>query len=416
MDKPIAKRPAIYRYRYYWIGGFLFVLFLGYIFTIASGGKKLRVNQDNFMYATAKVDKFLEYVETEGLVQPSLTLKINTQEAGVVSRIVADNGSTLEQGDTILILENRTLVNELEEEKNSYESKLLSFREKELALRKSSLTLRQSILDAEYTLDNLERKFELEREEFNMGVKSKAQLETAYKEYEHQKRKTELQLEMLHNDSIMAILSHELFENEMEREKRGYQRSMERLSKLVVRAPISGQLSSLQASFGQNINNNQTIADIKVLNPFKLEARISEYYIDRIVPGLSAAVIDQGNRYALEITRVIPEISDRSFKIDLRFSDTQPDNVRIGKSYRVQVELDQPQDAVVIPRGDFFPVTGGQWIYKVNPSSNKAVKAYISIGRQNPHNYEIVSGLEPGDKVIISGYATFGDADELILK
>lgn len=416
MDKPIEKRSVLYRFRYYFIGGGLFMLLLVYIIIVASGGRRLKVNADNLIYATANMDKFLEYVETEGVIQPSLTLQVNTSEGGVVAGIIADNGTMLEKGDTILVLENTTLVNELNDEKNSYESKLLSFKEKELILEKSSLTLRESIMEAEYNLDNLETKFELEKEEYDMGVKSKAQLEAARKDYEHQKRKSRLQLEMLRNDSVTAILSREIFESDIDREKRNYLRSMERISALVVRAPIAGQLSSLQAALGQTIAPNNPVADIKVLDPFKLGASISEYYIDKIVPGLAAYVIDQGVRYPLEITKVIPEINERIFKIDLKFAGEQPDNVRIGKSYRIQVELDQPQDAIVIPRGDFFTVTGGHWVYKVNQSSNKAVKAYITIGRQNPHNYEVLSGLEPGDRVIVSGYSNFGDADELILK
>lgn len=153
-----------------------------------------------------------------------------------------------------------------------------------------------------------------------------------------------------------------------------------------------------------------------MLDQFKIHTSLSEYYIDRITTGLPATVNYQDEKYPLKITRVVPEVKDRTFDVDLVFCEKMPDNVRIGKSYRVQVELGQPEDAVVIPKGNFFQYTGGQWIYKLDESGNRAVKVPITVGRQNPRQYEIIEGLKAGDRVITSGYDTFGDAEELILK
>ena len=152
------------------------------------------------------------------------------------------------------------------------------------------------------------------------------------------------------------------------------------------------------------------------MDNFKIHTRLSEYYIDRVQVGLPASVTYQGKKYPLRVSKVVPEVKDRQFDVDLVFTETMPDNVRIGKSFRVQVELGQPETAIVIPRGDFFQTTGGQWIYKLNKSGDRAVKTPISVGRQNPVQYEIVSGLQAGDRVVVSGYANFGDVEELVIK
>ena len=233
-------------------------------------------------------------------------------------------------------------------------------------------------------------------------------------EYNYNLKKTALQMESLSHDSAMTIIRKDLLRNEMERGQKKYLRSMERLEGLVVRAPINGQLSYVKATPGQQVGSNSNIAEIKVLDQFKIHTQLSEYYIDRITTGLPATVNYQGKRYPLKITKVVPEVKDRMFDVDLVFTGEMPENVRVGKSFRVQIELGQPEDALIMPRGNFYQATGGQWIYKV--SGDKAIRTPLTIGRQNPQQYEVSEGLLAGDQVIITGYDTFGEAEELILK
>jgi multidrug efflux pump subunit AcrA (membrane-fusion protein) len=167
--------------------------------------------------------------------------------------------------------------------------------------------------------------------------------------------------------------------------------------------------------WGERVSAGSSIGMLKIIDQFKINTRISEYYIDRIAIGLPATVVYQDKKYPLKITKVNPEVKDRQFEVDLVFTEEQPDNIRIGKNYRIQIELGQPEDALVIPKGNFFQTTGGQWIFKLNSSGNKAVKTPVSIGRQNPQQYEILDGLNPGDRVIVTGYGNFGDAEEVVL-
>jgi len=416
MDKPITKKPVYYRYRYYILGIILFIGLLIYVGITASGGRKLRTEVDNLIIGDVVAGKFLEYVDVEGVVQPILTIKINAREAGSVDRIIAEEGLMLNQGDTILLLSNPELVRSIEDQQDEWEKQLISYQEKEIEMEQKSINLQQQVLQTIYELNRLEKSFALDEEEFRMGVKSKAQLDVQRDEFEFKSRSTALQLEGLRHDSTATILRSELMKNDLERERKKYVRAQERMDNLVVRSPIAGQLSFVRVTPGQQIQSTESIAEVKVLDQFKICAALSEYYIDRIMTGLPGTITWQGKKYPLRITKVVPEVKERNFDVDLVFTNEIPDNVRIGKSFRVQIELGQPEDALVIPRGDFFQTTGGQWIYKINSNGTKAVRVPIIIGRQNPQQYEITSGLEPGDKVIVTGYSTFGDAQELILK
>ena len=414
MDFKIEKKPWYIRYRYYLLSGAAFLVFLIYVISLSLGPRTLRVEKDNIMIAEVVDGKFMEYVDVEGLVQPILTIKVNTTESGSVARIVNEEGSMLKQGDTILVLSNPELMREIEDERDNWENQRYSYKEREIEMEQKSLSLKQQTLQAQYEMNRLQKNFGLEKEEYEMGIKSKAQLEVALEEYNYNLQKTALQMESLSHDSVMTVVRKELLRNEMERGQKKYLRSMERMDGLVVRAPIDGQLSYVNATPGQQVASNQNIAEIKVLDQFKIHTQLSEYYIDRISTGLPATINYQGKRYPLKITKVVPEVKDRMFDVDLVFTGEMPDNVRVGKSFRVQIELGQPEEAIVMPRGNFYQATGGQWIFKVN--GDKAVKIPLSIGRQNPQQYEVTSGLKPGDLVIINGYDTFGEAEELLLK
>ena len=416
MDIKLEKKPWYIRYRYYLMAGGAFILFLIYVISLSLGPQKLRIDADNIQLAEVKNGKFMEYVDVEGLVQPILTIKVNTREAGSVERIVAEEGTPMKKGDTILVLTNPDLMRDIEDQRDEWENQRYSYREREIEMEQKSLTLKQQSLQAQYEMNRLQKSFGLDKDEYQMGIKSKAQLEVSEDEYNYHVKKTELQMESLRHDSTMTVVRKELLRNEMERGQKKYLRSMERLEALVVRAPIDGQLSYVNATPGQQVSSNSNIAEIKVLDQFKIHAQLSEYYIDRITTGLPATVNYQGKRYPLRITKVVPEVKDRMFDVDLVFTGEMPENVRVGKSFRVQIELGQPEDALVMPRGNFYQATGGQWIYKVNASKDKAVRVPLTIGRQNPQQYEVSEGLQAGDLVIITGYDTFGEAEELILK
>ena len=416
MDKKLPKKSFLQKYKFHLLGATIFLFFLIYVLFSVSGGRKLRVDNEKISIADVTEDKFLDYVDAEGIVHPILTIKLNAMESGMVQQIVAEEGAMLNKGDTVLVLQNPELERVIEEQQDEWEKQRVLYEEKKVEMEQKSILLRQQTLQARYELNRLEKDFELGQEEFAMGVKSKAQLDVQKEEYNYKTKSTALQLEGLRHDSAATRLHRELMDNDLERARKSTAHVRGRMDNLVVRAPISGQLSFLNVTLGQRVGQTENIGEIKVMDNFKLNTRLSEYYIDRVMVGLPASVTYQGKKYPLKVSKVIPEVKDRQFEVDLVFVGEQPDNVRIGKSFRVQVELGQPETAVVIPRGDFFQTTGGQWIYKLNKSGDRAIRTPITIGRQNPTQYEILSGLAPGDKVVVNGYANFGDVEELVIK
>lgn len=416
MDIKIEKKPWYIRHRYYLLGGTAFVIFLIYVISLSFGPRKLRIETDNIQIAEVKNDKFMEYVDVEGLVQPILTIKINTREAGSVERIIGEEGTMMEKGDSILVLSNPDLLRSIEDQRDEWEKQRITYKEKVIEMEQKSLTLKQQTLQTQYEMNRLTKSFALDKEEYKMGIKSKAQLEVSEDEYNYKLQNSALQMESLRHDSAVTLIRKDLLKNDLEREQKKFTRSLERMNNLAVTAPIAGQLSFVKVTPGQQVASGESIAEIKVLDQYKIHTSLSEYYIDRITTGLPATINYQGKRYPLKITKVVPEVKDRMFDVDLIFTGEMPDNVRVGKSFRVQIELGQPEQAIVIPRGNFYQVTGGQWVYKVNASKTKAIKVPLTIGRQNPQQYEITEGLQPGELVVVTGYDTFGDAEELILK
>ena len=414
MDIKLEKKPWYIRYRYYLAGAFLVCCGLIYVIVLASGPRRLRINAEHIQIEEVKQADFMEYVDVEGIVHPILTIIVNTREAGNVDQIIREEGSLLKKGDTILTLTNPNLMREIEDQQDEWEKQRISYQEKALEMEQKSLTLKQQTLEAEYELNKIRKSFSLEKEEYAMGIRSKAQLEVSEDEYRYKTESTRLKLKSLQSDSSMTVIRKELLQNDRDREEKKLIRSRQRIEDLVVRSPIDGQLSFVKVTPGQQVAAGENIAEVKVMDQFKIHTSLSEYYIDRVTTGLPAAITYQGKRYPLKISKVIPEVKDRLFEVDLVFTGEMPENVRLGKSFRVQIELGQPEQALVVPRGNFYQQTGGQWIYKVNADKTRAVKVPVTIGRQNPRQYEITEGLQPGDLVIVSGYDTFGEAEELV--
>lgn len=414
MDIKLEKKPWYIRYRYYLAGAFLVCCGLIYVIVLASGPRRLRINAEHIQIEEVKQADFMEYVDVEGIVHPILTIIVNTREAGNVDQIIGEEGSLLKKGDTILTLTNPNLMREIEDQQDEWEKQRISYQEKALEMEQKSLTLKQQTLEAEYELNKIRKSFSLEKEEYAMGIRSKAQLEVSEDEYRYKTESTRLKLKSLQSDSSMTVIRKELLQNDRDREEKKLIRSRQRIEDLVVRSPVDGQLSFVKVTPGQQVAAGENIAEVKVMDQFKIHTSLSEYYIDRVTTGLPAAITYQGKRYPLKISKVIPEVKDRLFEVDLVFTGEMPENVRLGKSFRVQIELGQPEQALVVPRGNFYQQTGGQWIYKVNADKTRAVKVPVTIGRQNPRQYEITEGLQPGDLVIVSGYDTFGEAEELV--
>ena len=291
MDIKIEKKPWYIRYKFYIAGGIAFAAFLVYVIILSVGPRKLRIESENIQIAEVKDGKFMEYVDVEGLIQPILTIKVNTREAGSVERIIAEEGSLLQKGDTILTLSNPDLLRSIEDQRDDWEKQRITYQEKEIEMEQKSLNLKQQTLETNYELARLKKSFALDKEEFRMGIKSKAQLEVSEDEYNYKVKNAELQRESLRHDSAVTIIRKDLIRTDMERERKKYERATERLGNLVVKAPLGGQLSFVKVTPGQQVSSGESIAEIKVLDQYKIHTSLSEYYIDRITTVISFIII-----------------------------------------------------------------------------------------------------------------------------
>ena len=416
MDIKKQPKPWHIRYRYHILAGATGLALLVYtLLVIITSGTK-RVDKDSVVIAEVTKAPFMEYVDVEGLVQPIKTIQVNAMENGFVERVVAEEGAMLQQGDTILVLQNPELYHSIDDEQDAWSKNLRNCREQEIEMNQKSINLRQQALDAKHQMNSLKKSLKQSREEYRMGIKSKAELEMAEEDYEYQRQKVILQMQYLKHDSVSTRLKQEMIAaNRTEADKK-LSRMKGRTSKLVVRAPVSGQLSYVGVTQGQQVASGASIGQIKVMSQFKMQVTLAEYYIDRITTGLPANIEYDGRRYPLRVSRVIPEVKDHKFVCELTFAKSAPSNIRLGKSYRVLLELGKPEQALVIPNGDFLQTTNGYWIFRVSADGKKAKRANITVGRQNPQQYEITSGLEAGDKVVVNGYDKISNKEEFDLK
>ena len=416
MDIRIKKKPWYRRYLYHIAGGTALAALVIYATIMSLEPQKVKLSDTKEVLASAEMRDFTEYLDVEGIVQPIMTIQVNTMESGFVERIVAEDGAMLNEGDTILILSNPELLHSIEDENDAWEDSQRRYREQEIEMQQKSIVLRQQALDANYQLTSIENSLKQSREEYRMGIRSKAELDVAEKNYEYQKKKALLQLESLGHDSVSARLMREMAAANREASDKKRARSAARTRNLVVRAPVAGQLSFLAVTLGQQVGAGTKVGEIKVMKQFKIKASLNEFYIDRIANGLPASVRYQEKTYPMRISQVVPEVKEKKFDCSLVFTSKMPENIRIGKSYRVQIGLGIKERTLVIPRGDFLAATGGLWIYKLDADGSRAVKTEIETGRQNPQQIEILSGLKAGDRVIIGDYDKLNGENEVYVK
>lgn len=313
MDIRLPKKSFILRFKYPILAGVSFLLFLVFVIINLSGSKKQRIDKEKVIIANVAEDHFLDYVDAEGIVQPILTIRLNTLEAGIVKEIIAEEGSMLKRDELILTLQNPELERVIEEQQDEWEKQRLLYQEKKVEMEQKSILLQQQSLQARYDLSRMNKDLQLGEEEYKMGVKSRAQLDVQQEEFDYRNKSTLLQLEGLKRDSAATLLRQDLMDKELERARKNVVHARSRMDNLVVRAPVDGQLSFLNVTQGQRVGSSESIGEIKVMDNFKMHINLSEYYIDRLTVGLPASVTYQGDRFPLRVSKVVPEVKIDSF-------------------------------------------------------------------------------------------------------
>ena len=400
----------------YLLGGVTLAALVVYALVLQLGPRTLRVEIADGQMATVTEGEFLEYIDVNGVVCPATTMRVNATEGGTVERICCHNGDVLRRGDTILVLSNPKLLEEMAAERQNYDLQQMQHRQQLIEMQQKSITLRSQALQADFELKKMAQDYELAEEEARMGVKSKAQLKVARDEYDYNRRRTLLNIESLHQDSMLNVINRQLIRQQMAMEAQKLGNSNRRRDGLVIGAPTDGQIGNLNAVIGGQVAAGEQVGEIGVLTDFKVTARLNEYYIDRVQSGQPATAELKGRKYSFEVSHTTPQVQEHSFAVELKPLEVDKASLRLGQTLRLQIELGKPERRLIIPRGNFYAQTSGQWIMLVDETGQRARRVPIKLGRQNTEHYEVISGLNTGDCILISGYESFGDAEVLELK
>lgn len=415
MDRKIEKKKGLQKKHILWMVGGLVLLFLLIKIIAGAGTRSLKVDRDKITVSTVTQGQFNDYIRVSGQVEPIATIYLDAEEGGRVKERLIEEGAMVKAGDVILKLENRTLFQEIMYSESNLAQKENMLRQTRINFENQMIETRRRLLSTRFDIQKKKRNFEQQQALYRDKLVPAETYLQAKEDYEYAEQEQEINRLKAENDSMIMVSEMGQLSGDLSKMRETLRLVYERLDNLNVKAPVDGQLGMLDAEIGQSIGQGTRIGQINVLTNYKVQAMIDEHYIDRVRHGLSGSFDRQDKAFALTVKKVYPDVRQGQFKIDMVFEGDKPENIRTGQTYYINLELGQPQNAVLLPRGSFFQSTGGQWIYVLDKSGNYAIKRNIRIGKQNPQYYEVIEGLNPGEQVITSGYENFGDNDKLIL-
>jgi HlyD family secretion protein len=416
MDRPIEKKKGLKKKHIGYIIIGILIIVLVYMAFFTDRTSTYRVEKDKLIIETVIRDQFNDYITVPGSVEPISTIFLDAQEGGRVEEILIEEGSMVKKGDIILRLSNPDLYLNILDSEAQLAEKENFLRNTQVTMEQERIAIKRELINLKYDIERKVRTYQqnvelmkdnlISREEF---IRSKEDLDMA-------RSSQELFTERQKADSLFRSVQVETIIGNLDNMRKNLALVRQRVENLNVRATVDGQLGLLVPEIGQSISRGANMGQINVLTSYKVSAQIDEHYIDRVRTQLTATLDRQGKEYDLVVRRVYPDVRNGTFEIDMVFTDSMPDNIRTGQTYYISLQLGQPKESVLVPIGGFFQETGGQWIFVLDPSESFATKRNISIGRKNPKYYEVLEGLLPGEKVIVSGYESFGKNEKLIFK
>ncbi len=394
----------------------LFVILLILFLIFNDKSSRLNVDEEKLTIEDVKHDVFQDYIAVIGTVEPIKTIYLDAVESGRVEEIIREEGSMLKKGEVILTMSNNNLLLEISNNEASVVRAVSELRSTKTQLYQALLNSKSNIIDLQKMVKQDERTYNYNKELYASKHISREDFERSKEEFEAAAEKLELYKESYQQDSISRSIQVNSLEASVSRMEKQMVLVRSRLDNLNIKAPVNGELATLNVEVGEVVNYGTRIGTVNILDSYKLRVDIDEHYIARVAKKLIGECDFSGRDYKGIIKKIYPEVKNGRFAVDMEFTDTVPKEIRIGQTSRIKLELGESQQAILIPRGGFYQSTGGQWVYVLNDKGNEAYKRNIRIGRQNPRYYEVLDGLKPGEKVIVSSYDTFGDADKLILK
>ena len=415
MDRQIEKKSFLRRYAWYIAAAGALAAFLVWI-VLGTTASTMTIDATDITISDVTRGKFDDYVRLNGQVLPIQVVQISPEEGGIVREKVVEEGTRVRKGDVILRLSNSNLDLQILNAEAELAEKQNLLRNTQVAMQQDRLNNRTEQATLDTDCDRKRRAYEQNARLYKERLISKEVYLQSREDYNLARRKQSLISQRLKQDSLYRHVQMAQMEDNLDNMRKNVLLVRDRKNKLEVRSAIDGELGLLDVELGQNIAAGQNIGQINDLSDFKVQAQIDEHYIDRVRPGLSASFSRDGKTYLLRVRKVYPEVRNGTFRTDFVFVGERPAQMRSGQTYYVELALGKSQQATLIPRGTFFQTTGGNWIFVLDKSGRKAYRRNISIARQNPQYYEVTDGLEPGERVITSGYEAFKDNEVLVIK
>ncbi len=390
------------------------LIFASYYFT--RGNARLNVEAERISIFEVREDSFREFIPVNGSVLPISSIYLDASVGGRVEEKYVEDGAQLRKGDPIMRLSNTDLELSLVNQETSVLNLLTQAQIAQTNAQQMSINNRNQMANVENGLQEAERVFNLNKTLYEKKAIGSQEYQKALNDYNFQKERMELTRQILRQDSISTI-------QKLDQDKQMYERTQSALGlmrrkvdDLILRAPVDGQLTSFDAEIGQSKNAGERLGQIDVLTGFKVRADIDEHYISRIYPDLEGEFSLAGKTYKLKIRKVYTQVNSGRFQVDMEFVNEVPEGIRRGQTLQIRLALSDETKAVLLAKGGFYQQTGGNWVFKLDKDGHTAYRADVQLGRQNPDYYEVLQGLKPGDKVVVSSYETYDKVQELNIK
>jgi len=394
----------------------IFSFFLVYLIFFRDKRSRLYVDKEQVSFATVLSEKFQEFIPVDGVVQPRTTIYIDAVMGGTVEEIFVEDGVILTKGDSIVRVVNANMqLSYMDQETRMYDA-INNLQNSRISLEQNKFLRQKEIVNLEFQIDEAQTDFERKKTLYEDDVITLKEYEDAERDYSFTIKQLKISLKLQRLDSVSTEEQKRQINASMKRMQVNLDLLRENMDKLLVRAPAAGQLSSFNLEIGQTKAAGERLGQMDIMDGYKIQANIDERYISRINIGQKAEFDFDRKSYSLHVKKIYTEVTGGSFQVDLRFDSDTPDNIKRGQTVQLRLMMSSPNDALIVKRGGFFNETGGNWIYVVDASGSYAIKRDIRIGRQNTRYYEVLDGLEPGEKVIVSSYDSFGNKDKIVFR
>lgn len=418
MDVKIEKKKGIraIKPKYWLYGAGLIIIICGLVWVLrGENNSAYKVSKLGLNIGETKSGKFDDFVRVDGRVLPIRTVQISPEEGGIVKEIVTEEGSKVKKGDVIVRLSNSNLDLQILNSEAELAEKQNILRNTQISMEQDLLNNRTEQVQLDLEVTRKKRAYEQQKRLYEERLGNKEDYLQSKEDYELALKRQALINRRLEKDSVFRLAQVDQMEENLSNMQRNVILIRERKEHLEIVSAIDGELGLLEVELGQNISSGEKIGQINDLSDYKVEAQVDEHYIDRVHEGLDATFERGGQNFNMRVRKVYPEVREGKFRVEFVFTDLHPENIRSGQTYNLNLQLGQPSDAILIPRGTFYSATGGKWIFVVDKDGTKAYRRNIRLGRHNPQYYEVLEGLEPGEKVIVNGYESYGDSKTLHL-